>query len=59
MAMWSKDHVAAIGSLNSNFGLVNGTRLKWRQGGALRGKWRQLVGKVGEWVCVKPVPPRL
>jgi hypothetical protein len=33
--------------------------LKWRPGGATRGKWGQLVGKVGEWVCGKPAPPRL
>jgi hypothetical protein len=33
--------------------------LKWRPGGAIRGKWGQLVGKVGEWVCGKPAPPRL
>jgi hypothetical protein len=33
--------------------------LKWRPDGAIRGKWRQLVGKVGEWVCGKPTPPRL
>jgi hypothetical protein len=37
MTEWSKDHVAAIGYLNSNFGLVNGTWLKWRLGGTLRG----------------------
>jgi hypothetical protein len=41
------------------FGLVVKTWLKWRPGGAIRGKWRQLVGKVGEWVCGKPTPSRL
>jgi hypothetical protein len=41
------------------FGLVVKTWLKWRLGGAIRGKWRQLVGKVREWECGKPVPPRL
>jgi hypothetical protein len=41
------------------FGLITGTWLKWRSGGATRGKWRQLVGKVREWVCGKPTPPRL
>jgi hypothetical protein len=41
------------------FGLVVMTWLKWRPGGAVRGKWRQLVGKVREWVCGKPAPPRL
>jgi hypothetical protein len=59
MAEWLKDHVAAIGPLNSNCGLINGTWLKWRPGGATRGKGRQLVGKVGEWVCGKLAPPRL
>jgi hypothetical protein len=33
--------------------------LKWRPGGEIRGKWGQLVGKVGEWVYGKPAPPRL
>jgi hypothetical protein len=42
-----------------NFGLNAGTWLKWRPGGALGGKWGQLVGKVGEWACAKPAPPRL
>jgi hypothetical protein len=53
MAEWSKDHVAAIGSLRLN------TLVKWRPVGAIRGKGRQLAGKVGEWVCGKPTPPRL
>jgi hypothetical protein len=39
--------------------LMAGTWLKWRPGGATRGKGRQLVGKVGEWVCGKPAPSRL
>jgi hypothetical protein len=56
---WSKDHVAAIGSLKLKLWLMVGTWLKWRPGGASRGKGRQLVGKVGEWVCGKPAPPRL
>jgi hypothetical protein len=42
-----------------NFGLVVKTWLKWRPGGATRGKGRQLVGKVEEWVCGKSAPPRL
>jgi hypothetical protein len=37
MAEWSKDHVAAIGSLKLNI----------------------FIGKVREWVCGKPTPPRL
>jgi hypothetical protein len=59
MAEWSKDHVAAIGSLNLKLWLIAGTWLKWRLGGATRGKGRQLAGKVGEWVCGKSAPPRL
>jgi hypothetical protein len=30
-----------------------------RPDGATRRKWRQLVGKVREWVYGKPTPPRL
>jgi hypothetical protein len=59
MAEWSKDHVAAIGSQKFNCGLSSGAWLKWRPGGATRGKGRQLVRKVGEWVCGEPAPPRL
>jgi hypothetical protein len=51
--------VAAIGPLNSNLGLIAGTQLKWRPDGAIREKWGRLVGKVGEWACGKPAPPRL
>jgi hypothetical protein len=42
-----------------NCGLSSGTRLKWRPDGAIRGKGRQVVGKVGEWVCGEPTHPRL
>jgi hypothetical protein len=60
MAEWSKDHMAAIGSLKTqHFGLLAKTLLKWRPGRAIRGKWGQLVEKVREWVCGKPAPPRL
>jgi hypothetical protein len=60
MAEWSKDHVSAIGSLKiQNCDLSSGTWLKWGPGRATRGKGRQLVGKVGEWVCGEPAPPRL
>jgi hypothetical protein len=60
MAEWSKNHVVAIGSLKpQHFGLLAKTWLKWRPGGATRGKWGQLVRKVGEWVCGKPAPSRL
>jgi hypothetical protein len=60
MAEWSKDHVAAIGSLKTqHFGLLAKIWLKWRSGGATRGKWGHLVGKGGEWVWGKPASPRL
>jgi hypothetical protein len=60
MAEWSKDHVAAICSLKTqHFGLLAKIWLKWRSDGATRGKGRQLVGKVREWVCGKPAPSRL
>jgi hypothetical protein len=38
MAEWSKDHVAAIGSLNSNFRIFGRFWLNWRPGMALRWK---------------------
>jgi hypothetical protein len=60
MAEWLKDHVAAMGSLKTkHFGQLAKTWLKWRPGRAIRGKWGQLVGKVGKWACGKPPPPRL
>jgi hypothetical protein len=49
MAEWSKDHVAAIDSQTQHFNLVDENWLNWRPSRALRGKWRQLVRKVGEW----------
>jgi hypothetical protein len=50
MAEWSKGHVTAVGYFNTqHFDLRDGTWLNWRPGGAIREKWRQLVGKVGEW----------
>jgi hypothetical protein len=60
MAEWSKDHVAAIGSLKTqHFDLLAKTWLNWRPDWAIRGKWGQLVGKVGKWVCGKLAPLRL
>jgi hypothetical protein len=50
MAEWSEDHVAAVGYFNiERFALVDKTWLNWKSGGALRGKWRQVIGKVREW----------
>jgi hypothetical protein len=46
-------------SKTQHFSLLTKTWLKWRPGGAIRGKWGQLVGKVEEWICGKPAPPRL
>jgi hypothetical protein len=59
MAEWSKDHVTAIDSLNLKLWLMTETWLKWRPGGATRGKERQLIGKVVKWVCGKPAPIKL
>jgi hypothetical protein len=44
MDEWSEDHVMAIGSLNSNLGLVGRIWLNWRPGGALRFK-----GETVDW----------
>jgi hypothetical protein len=51
MAEWSEDHVAAIGTLNSNSGLVDRFWINWRLDGALRwkGEDRQL-GRSGSGV---------
>jgi hypothetical protein len=49
MADRSEDHVATIGSLNSNFGLVGRTWLNWRPGGTLRWKVKT-VGWEGQGV---------
>jgi hypothetical protein len=55
MVEWSKDHETPIGSLKTqHFSLLAKIWLKWRPDGAIRGKWGQLIGKVGEWVCGKP-----
>jgi hypothetical protein len=59
VAEWSKDHVAAIGSLKLKIWLMAGTWLKWRPGGATRGKGRRLAWMVGEWACGEPAPPKL
>jgi hypothetical protein len=59
MAEWLKEHVAAIWSLTQHFSLIVGAWLNWRPGGATRGKWGQLVGKVRGCVRGKAAPPRL
>jgi hypothetical protein len=59
MVEWSEDHVAAIGSLNLNFGTFGRSYLNWRPDGALR--WKvETVGWEGQGVgCGKPTPSRL
>jgi hypothetical protein len=59
MAEWSEDHVAAIGFLNLNFGLVGRTWLNWRPGGALRWKVETIGWKGRGVACEKSAPPRL
>jgi hypothetical protein len=59
MVEWSEDHVAAIGSLNSNLGLVGRTCLNWRPGGALRGKVETIGWEGRRVVCGKSAPSRL
>jgi hypothetical protein len=59
MAEWSKDHVAAMGSLNLNFGTFGRAWLNWRPGMALR--WKvETVGWEGRGViCENTIPLRL
>jgi hypothetical protein len=45
--------------ITQHCGLSSGAWLNWIPGGVTRGKGRQLDGKVGEWVCGEPAPPRL
>jgi hypothetical protein len=59
MAEWSKDHTAAIGSLKLNAWFECWNLVKLETGRGTRGRGRQLVGKVGEWVHGKPAPSRL
>jgi hypothetical protein len=59
MAEWLEDHVAAICSLNSNFGLVDRTWLNRRSVGALRWKVETISWEGRRVVCGKLAPPRL
>jgi hypothetical protein len=59
MVKWSKDHVAVIGSLKLNFGLIGGICVNWRPGGALRWKVETAGWEGQELVCGKPTPLRL
>jgi hypothetical protein len=62
IAEWSEGHVLAIGSLNSNLGLVDRTWLNWRPGRDLRWKvedrqlWRSrsVMWKAGTSKVVAP-----
>jgi hypothetical protein len=59
MAEWSKDHGTAIGSINLNFGLMDGLWLNQRPGGALRWKGETISWEGRGVVHGKPVPSRL
>jgi hypothetical protein len=59
MAEWLEDHMAAIGSLNLNCGLVGRTWLNWRPDGALRWKVETVSREGRGVVCGKSAPPRL
>jgi hypothetical protein len=59
MTEWSEDHEAAIGSLNSNLGVVDRTWLNWRSDGALRWKGETVGWKGQGVVCCKLAHPRL
>jgi hypothetical protein len=59
MIKWLKDHVAIIGSLNSNFGLFGSSCLNWWPGRALRWKLETTGWEGRGVVCGKPAPPRL
>jgi hypothetical protein len=59
MVEWSGDHVVAIGSLNSNFGLVDRTWLNWRPVGALRWKVETVGWEGRQVVCGMSAHPRL
>jgi hypothetical protein len=48
MAEWSKDHVVAIGHLNSKLWFNCWNLIKLDTGRAIRGKRRQLDGNVGQ-----------
>jgi hypothetical protein len=59
MIGWSEDHVAAIGSQTQYFGIVDGTWLNWRPGGALRWKAKTAGWEGRGVVHAKPAPSRL
>jgi hypothetical protein len=59
VAEWSKDHMATIGSLNLNFGLMDDLWLNWRPNGALRSKVKTIGWEGHGVVCEKSTPSRL
>jgi hypothetical protein len=58
MVEWSKDHVVAIGSLNSK-PWVSSSWLNWRPGGALRWKVKTIGWEGPGVIHGKPTPSRL
>jgi hypothetical protein len=59
MIEWSKDHVAAISSLNLTLAYLLEDLLNWRPGEALRLKVETIDREGQRVVYGKPVPPRL
>jgi hypothetical protein len=59
MTEWSEDHMAAIGSCNSNLGLLSRLWLNWRPGGTLRWKWETVDWEGQGVVCEKSASSRL
>jgi hypothetical protein len=60
MVEWLKDHMAVVGYFNTQyFGVLNGTGLNWRLGGALRWKVETACWNGRGVICDKPAPPRL
>jgi hypothetical protein len=53
------NHGATIGSLNLNFGSIDGLWLNWRSGGAIKWKVETTNWEGREVVCDKSAPSRL
>jgi hypothetical protein len=59
MAEWSKNHMAAIGSLNLKFKIFGRLWLNRRPSGALGWKVDTIGQESRGVVCAKPAPPGL